>query len=174
LRTAIIRQTRCGFAAFAAGAASGGAEVSRRSGRLDLLVNNAGFGLIAGAEESSIEQAKSIFEVNVFGAMRMTNHVLPVMRQEQNGRVINISSVVGFLPAPYYAIYGATRHAIEGYSQTLDHEVRGFGVRVIAIEPNPDSRYCCEPPGLQCPGWRDQDFSSVSSAVRTRGTMVGR
>lgn len=111
------------------------AEVLRRSGRIDLLVNNAGFGLIAGAEESSIEQAKSIFEVNVFGVMRMTNHVLPVMRQQRNGRVINIGSVVGFLPAPYYAIYGATKHAIDGYSQTLDHEVRGFGIRVISIEP---------------------------------------
>jgi short-subunit dehydrogenase len=111
------------------------AEVLRRSGRIDLLVNNAGFGLIAGAEESSIEQAKALFEVNVFGAMRMTNHVLPVMRQQRHGRVINIGSVVGFLPAPYYAIYSATKHAIEGYSQTLDHEVRGFGVRVIAIEP---------------------------------------
>jgi short-subunit dehydrogenase len=65
----------------------------------------------------------------------MTNHVLPVMRRQGNGRVINISSVVGFLPAPYYAIYGATKHAIEGYSQTLDHEVRGFGIRVISIEP---------------------------------------
>ena len=110
-------------------------EVLRRSGRIDLLVNNAGFGLIAGAEESSIEQAKSVFDVNVFGVMRMTNHVLPVMRRQGNGRVINISSVVGFLPAPYYAIYGATKHAIEGYSQTLDHEVRGFGIRVISIEP---------------------------------------
>jgi|SRR6266851_2524347 len=111
------------------------AEVLRRSGRIDLLVNNAGFGLIAGAEESSIEQAKSVFDVNVFGAMRMTNHVLPVMRQQRNGRVINISSVLGFIPAPYYAIYGATKHAIDGYSQTLDHEVRGFGIRVISIEP---------------------------------------
>jgi len=110
-------------------------QVLSRSGRIDVLVNNAGFGLIAGAEESSIEQAKSIFEVNVFGIMRMTNHVLPVMRQQGKGRVINISSVVGFLPAPYYAIYGATKHAIDGYSQTLDHEVRGFGIRVISIEP---------------------------------------
>jgi short-subunit dehydrogenase len=107
------------------------AEVVRRSGRIDLLVNNVGFGLIAGAEESSIEQAKSIFDVNVFGATRMTNQVLPVMRQQRNGRVINISSVLGFIPAPYYAIYGATKHAIDGYSQTLDHEVRGFGIRVI-------------------------------------------
>lgn len=112
------------------------AEVLRRNGRIDLLVNNAGFGLIAGAEESSIEQAKSVFDVNVFGVMRMTNHVLPVMRQQGNGRVINISSVVGFMPAPYYAIYGATKHAIEGYSQTLDHEVRGFGIRIISIEPS--------------------------------------
>lgn len=111
------------------------AEVQRRSGRIDLLVNNAGFGLIAGAEESSIEQAKSVFEVNVFGAMRMTNHVLPVMRQQGGGRVINIGSVLGFIPAPYYAIYGATKHAIDGYSQSLDHEVRGFGVRVISIQP---------------------------------------
>lgn len=110
-------------------------EVMRRSGRIDLLVNNAGFGLIAGAEESSIEQAKSIFDVNVFGAMRMTNQVLPVMRQQRSGRVINISSVLGFIPAPYYAIYGATKHAIDGYSQTLDHEVRGFGIRVISIQP---------------------------------------
>src|SRR5258708_17232189 len=67
--------------------------------------------------------------------MRMTNHVLPVMRQQRNGRVIHISSVLGFIPAPYYAIYGATKHAIDGYSQTLDHEVRGFGIRVISIEP---------------------------------------
>lgn len=111
------------------------AEVLRRSGRIDLLVNNAGFGLIAGAEESSIEQAKMVFDVNVFGAMRMTNHVLAVMRQQRNGRVINISSVLGFIPAPYYAIYGATKHAIDGYSQSLDHEVRGFGIRVISIEP---------------------------------------
>jgi short-subunit dehydrogenase len=110
-------------------------EVIRRSGRIDLLVNNAGFGLIAGAEESSIEQAKAVFEVNLFGVMRMTNHVLPAMRQQRSGRVINISSVLGFIPAPYYAIYGATKHAVDGYSQTLDHEVRGFGIRVISIEP---------------------------------------
>jgi short-subunit dehydrogenase len=111
------------------------AEVLRRSGRIDVLVNNAGFGLIAGAEESSIKQAESVFEVNVFGLMRMTNHVLPTMRQQGNGRIINISSGLGFVPAPYYAIYGATKHAVDGYSQSLDHEVRGFGIRVISIQP---------------------------------------
>jgi NAD(P)-dependent dehydrogenase (short-subunit alcohol dehydrogenase family) len=111
------------------------AEVLRRSGRIDVIVNNAGFGVIAGAEESSIEQVKALFEVNVFGAMRMTNHVLPVMRRQRNGRVINISSVLGFVPGLYYAIYSATKHAIDGYSQSLDHEVRGFGIRVIAVEP---------------------------------------
>ena len=115
--------------------ASAIAEVIQRSGRIDVLVNNAGFGLIAGAEESSIDQAKAIFEVNFFGAMRMMNHVLPLMRRQRSGRVINISSVLGFIPAPYYALYGATKHAIDGYSQTLDHEVRGFGIRVISVEP---------------------------------------
>ena len=111
------------------------AEVLQRSGRIDVIVNNAGFGLIAGAEESSIEQVKALFDVNVFGAMRMTNHVLPVMRRQRNGRVINISSVLGFVPGLYYGIYSATKHAIDGYSQSLDHEVRGFGIRVIAVEP---------------------------------------
>jgi short-subunit dehydrogenase len=111
------------------------AEVLRRSGRIDVLVNNAGFGLIAAAEESSIEQAEAIFEVNVFGLMRMTNHVLPVMRQQEGGRIINISSGLGFVPAPYSAIYGSTKHAVDGYSQSLDHEVRGFGIRVISIQP---------------------------------------
>jgi short-subunit dehydrogenase len=100
-----------------------------------VLVNNAGFGVMAAAEESSIEQAEAIFEVNVFGLMRMTNQVLPMMRKQRSGRVINISSGLGFVPAPYSAIYGSTKHAVDGYSQSLDHEVRGFGIRVISIQP---------------------------------------
>jgi short-subunit dehydrogenase len=111
------------------------AEVVRRAGRIDVLVNNAGFGLIAGAEESSVEQAKSVFEVNVFAVMRITNQVLPTMRAQGSGRIINIGSVLGFVPSPYYSTYSATKHAIEGYSQALDHEVRTFGIRVICVEP---------------------------------------
>lgn len=111
-------------------------EVIRREGRIDLLVNNAGFSLAtAGAEESSIEQVQSIFNTNFFGIVRMTRAVLPYMRKQESGRIINIGSIVGFLPAPFMAFYSATKHAVEGYSQSLDHEVRTLGIRVVVIEP---------------------------------------
>ena len=111
-------------------------EVIRRDGRIDLLVNNAGFGVApAAAEESSIEQARSIFETNFFGLIRMTRAVLPHMRRQGSGRIINIGSVLGFLPMPYGALYAATKHAVEGYSESLDHELRTRGIRVSIIEP---------------------------------------
>ncbi|WP_316233628.1 oxidoreductase [Bradyrhizobium sp. SZCCHNPS2010] len=112
------------------------AEVIRRDGRIDLLVNNAGFGVApAGAEESSISQARSIFETNFFGLVRMTRAVVPHMRRQGKGRIINIGSVLGFLPMPYGALYAATKHAVEGYSESLDHELRTKGIRVSVIEP---------------------------------------
>lgn len=110
-------------------------EVMRRAGRIDLLVNNAGGALIAAAEETSLEQAKALFELNFFGVVRLINAVLPTMRQQRSGRIINISSVLGFLPSPYAAVYAATKHALEGYSESLDHEVRNLGIRVLLVEP---------------------------------------
>ena len=111
-------------------------EVIRLHGRIDLLVNNAGFGIApAAAEESSIEQAQSIFDTNFFGMVRMTRAVVPHMRAHGGGRIINIGSVLGFLPMPFGALYAATKHAIEGYSESLDHELRTRGIRVSVIEP---------------------------------------
>ena len=111
-------------------------ELMRLEGRIDVLVNNAGFGVPpGGAEESSIEQAKAIFETNFFGLIRMTRAVVPHMRRQGSGRIINIGSVLGFLPMPYGALYSATKHAIEGYSESLDHELRTRGIRVSVIEP---------------------------------------
>jgi NAD(P)-dependent dehydrogenase (short-subunit alcohol dehydrogenase family) len=111
-------------------------ELIRLEGRIDLLVNNAGFGVApAAAEESSIEQARSIFETNFFGIIRMTRAVVPYMRKQGSGRIINIGSVLGFLPMPYGALYAATKHAVEGYSESLDHELRTRGIRVSVIEP---------------------------------------
>jgi NAD(P)-dependent dehydrogenase (short-subunit alcohol dehydrogenase family) len=110
-------------------------EVLAKAGRIDLLVNNAGVGLLAGAEESSLEQAKSLFDVNLFGVMRTTKAVLPVMRRQRAGRIVNISSVMGLIPAPYLALYASSKHALEGYSVSLDHEIRDAGVRVVLVEP---------------------------------------
>jgi NAD(P)-dependent dehydrogenase (short-subunit alcohol dehydrogenase family) len=111
-------------------------EVMRRDGRIDLLVNNARFSVApAGAEESSLDQARSIFETNFFGLIRMTRAIVPHMRRQGSGRIINIGSVLGFLPMPYGALYAATKHAVEGYSESLDHELRTRGIRVSVIEP---------------------------------------
>jgi NAD(P)-dependent dehydrogenase (short-subunit alcohol dehydrogenase family) len=111
-------------------------EVMRLSGGIDLLVNNAGVGVApAAAEESSIEQARSIFETNFFGVVRMTRAVVPHMRRQGSGRIINIGSVLGFLPSPYGALYAATKHALEGYSESIDHELRTRGIRVSVVEP---------------------------------------
>ena len=111
-------------------------EVIRQAGRIDLLVNNAGFGVApAGAEESSLDQARAIFDTNFFGIVRMTRAVVPHMRQQRSGRIINIGSVLGFLPMPYMALYSATKHAVAGYSESLDHELRTIGIRVSVVEP---------------------------------------
>ncbi len=106
-----------------------------RAGRIDALVNNAGFTLIGALEETSLEEAREVFETNFFGVLRMTQAVLPAMRAQRSGRIVNMGSVVGFLPAPYQGIYAASKHALEGYSESLDHEVRQFGIRVSVIEP---------------------------------------
>jgi short-subunit dehydrogenase len=110
-------------------------EVLDRFGRIDLLVNNAGIGSTGAAEENSVTQAQAIFDVNVFGILRMTKAVLPQMRAQGGGRIINVSSVLGIVPAPYMAIYAATKHAIEGYSESVDHEVREHGIRVLLVQP---------------------------------------
>ncbi|BCW34552.1 short-chain dehydrogenase/reductase [Arthrobacter sp. StoSoilA2] len=110
-------------------------KVIERFGRIDVLVNNAGVGAVGAGEESSINQTKEVFDINVFGLMRMTNAVLPHMRAKGSGRVVNVSSVLGLIPAPFMAIYAATKHAVEGYSESVDHELREHGVRVLLVEP---------------------------------------
>jgi short-subunit dehydrogenase len=98
-------------------------------------VNNAGVGVFGAAEETSIAQAQQLFDTNFFGLVRLTREVLPHLRAQGSGRIINIGSVLGFLPSPYGSFYAASKHAVEGYSESLDHETREFGVRVSVVEP---------------------------------------
>lgn len=110
-------------------------SVVQKAGPVQFLVNNAGYEFMGALEETSVAEARQQFETNLFGVLRVTNAILPGMRQQGDGRIVNISSVLGFLPAPYSGIYAASKHAVEGYTETLDHEIRRFGVRALLVEP---------------------------------------
>lgn len=103
--------------------------------RIDALVNNAGITLLGGIEETTIDQARDLFDTNVLGLLRVTKAVLPAMRAQRSGRIVNIGSIVGVIPAPFMGIYSTSKHAVEGFAESLDHEVRSFGIRVSVIEP---------------------------------------
>src|SRR5881394_2153600 len=109
--------------------------IVQKAGPIQYLVNNAGYSFVGALEETSVAEARQQFETNLFGVLRVTNAILPGMRQQGDGRIVNISSVLGFLPAPYLGIYAASKHAVEGYTETLDHEIRRFGVRAVLVEP---------------------------------------
>ncbi len=110
-------------------------EVVRRTGRIDVLVNNAGYGLVSLAEETTLEQARRQFETNFFGAARMVRAVLPVMRRQLAGRIINIGSIAGLLGIPGQSYYCATKWALEGFTESLLYELERFGIEVCVVEP---------------------------------------
>jgi short-subunit dehydrogenase len=110
--------------------------VLSRAGRVDILVNNAGYVLAGAVEEISVEEAKAQFETNFFGAMRVVNAVVPKIRQQRNGQIINISSLAGLVPGPpFCGIYSASKYALEAYTAHLRREVRPFNIHVSVVEP---------------------------------------
>jgi NAD(P)-dependent dehydrogenase (short-subunit alcohol dehydrogenase family) len=111
-------------------------HIVQKAGPVEILVNNAGYGLTGALEETTLQEARDQFETNFFGVLRVTSAVLAPMRQAGYGRIVNISSVVGFIPAPFMGMYTASKHAVEGYTETLDHEVRQFGVRAVLVQPS--------------------------------------
>jgi short-subunit dehydrogenase len=106
-----------------------------RGGRIDVLVNNAGYAQSGAIEENSITDAQAQFETNFFGVMRMTNAVVPLMRAQGGGRIINISSVLGQVAFPYLGLYAASKFALEGLTEALRDELRTFNIHVALIEP---------------------------------------
>lgn len=109
--------------------------IIKEQGRIDVLVNNAGYGLYGAVEDISIEDAKRQFDVNLFGLARITQQVLPYMRAQQSGKIINISSMGGKVYTPLGAWYHATKHALEGWSDCLRLELKPFQIDVVIIEP---------------------------------------
>ncbi|KMS89901.1 MULTISPECIES: oxidoreductase [Streptomyces] len=106
-----------------------------RFGRIDVLVNNAGYGLLGPVEETSDKEARDLFDVNFFGLLNVTRQVLPVLRRQRSGRVINISSVGGFTALPGSGVYAATKFAVEAVTESLAAELAGSGVTVHVVEP---------------------------------------
>ena len=106
-----------------------------KEGRIDVLINNAGYGSYGSVEEISIEEAKRQFEVNIFGLARITQEVLPGMRAQKSGRIVNISSMGGKVYTPFGAWYHATKHALEGWSDCLRLELKEFNIDVVVVEP---------------------------------------
>lgn len=110
-------------------------SVLEQAGRIDVLINNAGYGLCGALEETPIAQARELFETNFFGVVRMVNAVLPTMRRQGSGAIINVSSLVGLAAPPFAGIYAASKHALEGYTEALRQEVKSFQIRVSLVEP---------------------------------------
>ena len=106
-----------------------------REGRLDVVLNNAGWGISGSVEDSSMAEIKALFETNFFGVVRVCQTVLPIMRRQGSGYIVNVSSIGGRIAQPFQAFYAATKFAVEGFTETLRMEVASFGIRVSLIEP---------------------------------------
>jgi NAD(P)-dependent dehydrogenase (short-subunit alcohol dehydrogenase family) len=111
------------------------AQLAAREGRIDCVVNNAGIALAGPLEKTSLEEAGRQLDVNLFGALRVCRAVLPIMRGQNAGYIVNIGSIGGLIAIPYQALYSASKFALEGISESLRLEVRSFGIRVVIIEP---------------------------------------
>lgn len=111
-------------------------NVMKSAGRIDVLVNNAGYELVGALEETSLDEAKMQFETNFFGVVRMVKAVLPIMRAQRSGQIINIGSLTGILALPFCGLYSASKYALEGYTEALRHEVKSFNIKISIVDPS--------------------------------------
>lgn len=109
--------------------------ISNRHRRIDVLVNNAGYDMHGAVEDLSIDEIKTQFETNFFGAVRLMKAVLPLMRKQRSGIIVNVSSIGGRIGVPLNSAYTSSKFALEGFSESMKYELEGFGIRVILIEP---------------------------------------
>jgi len=141
--------------------------VSSQVGQLDVLVNNAGYELAGALEELSLDEAKAQFETNFFGVVRMVKAVLPLMRQQKHGQIINVSSLSGLTPIPFMGIYSASKFALKGYTEALRLEVKPFNIHVSLIEagflktPMMDKRQVAAERIREYDPWRQRAFNAI-------------
>ncbi|MET9887442.1 oxidoreductase [Streptomyces sp. NPDC006430] len=138
-----------------------------RFGRIDVLVNNAGRGLVAAVEEASDAAVRASFDINFFGVLSTLRAVLPTLRAQRSGHVINISSVGGFASAPGVGLYGATKFALEGMSEALHGELAPLGVNVTIVEPGGFRTDFLDPSSLHTEPHVIDDYAPTAGATRT-------
>jgi NAD(P)-dependent dehydrogenase (short-subunit alcohol dehydrogenase family) len=109
--------------------------IKKKEGRIDILINNAGLGMIGALENTSAKQVQEIFQTNVYGVLNTCRAVIPFMREQKAGTIINVTSIAGLMGLPFRGIYSASKSAVEGFSEALSAEVNQFGIKVIIIEP---------------------------------------
>jgi short-subunit dehydrogenase len=109
--------------------------VHEREGRIDVVVNNAGVGLAGAVENTSVDEAKALFDTNFFGALRVCRAALPILREQRSGLIVNISSLGGLVTIPFQGFYSASKYALESMSDAMRMELRAFGVDVVLLEP---------------------------------------
>ncbi|MFF4733734.1 oxidoreductase [Streptomyces mirabilis] len=137
-----------------------------RFGRIDTLVNNAGSGLLAAVEECDDTAVRAVFETNVFGPLAVQRAVLPLLRGQGSGHVINISSIVGFATAPGWGIYASTKFAVEGFTETLRTELAPLGIHVTLVEPGFFRTDFLDPAGLHTASGTIDDYAPTAGAMR--------
>ncbi|MDT7593228.1 MAG: hypothetical protein QOH45_2759, partial [Pseudonocardiales bacterium] len=149
-------------------AASAVEEATAAFGRIDVLVNNSGFGLLGAVEEISDAEAREVFDVNVFGLLGVTRAVLPGMRARRSGRIINIGSIGGFVTIPSSGIYGATKFAVEGITEALSAELAGTGVTATVVEPGAFRTDFLAPSSIRFVDPTIDDYADTAHAMRGR------
>jgi NAD(P)-dependent dehydrogenase (short-subunit alcohol dehydrogenase family) len=147
-------------------------EALEHFGRIDVLVNNAGFGLLGAIEEASADEVKDIYKTNVFGLLNVTRAVLPAMRKQRSGHVVNISSVAGYSSAPGWGIYCSTKFAVEGISESLHEELSPLGIHVTVVEPGYFRTDFLDSSSLQETESRIEDYAETVG--KTRESAAGR
>jgi short-subunit dehydrogenase len=141
--------------------------VIEKFGRLDVLVNNAGFGLAGAIEETNGEEVSALFDVNFFAALQMTQAFLPLFRKQQSGHIIQISSHGGFKATAGFGIYNATKFALEGFSEALAQEVQPLGIKLTIVQPGPFRTHFAGA-GFKVAGKTIEDYSATAGVFRSR------
>jgi NAD(P)-dependent dehydrogenase (short-subunit alcohol dehydrogenase family) len=142
-------------------------------GSIDVLINNAGYGLFGAIEETTEQEAREQMETNFFGLLWLTQAIIPIMRQQGHGHIIQLSSILGLVATPVLGLYNASKFAVEGLGATLAAEVKDFGIKVTLVEPNGFATDWASASSVHTAGMPQYDAIKAAGQARTAGDFFG-